>query len=149
MTEDQFASSISKAIVEPAMTLHEQFLTQFSHYRLKMDPRFRTDERFSGEMTDLEGIDLYDIADNNRHLILDRLDPKPQVGDIREKLHVVFSLLPALVLTRIDIKGHESEQFITKERLLVAWNPDEKKVAQPRTWIYDILSTIGNTQHQA
>ncbi|XXH01549.1 hypothetical protein Hte_007909 [Hypoxylon texense] len=84
--ESKFIRSISENIVEPALALHEKFLTSIRDFNLHYDPNFRAGERFGGEYSHLEGVDCHDIARNRRKLDVDKLILRPSIEEFRENL---------------------------------------------------------------
>ncbi|KAI1773097.1 hypothetical protein F4818DRAFT_453040 [Hypoxylon cercidicola] len=147
-TEEHLAETISRDIMEPAMAIHERLLSTLIDCRMQMDLHFRAGERFSGEMADLEGVQMFDAAADRRRLVIESLHPRPSVQDFRRQLHILFSLSPAFVARTRTILGLSEPILTCRERLIVAWNSEGKQDGQQsESWLYNVISTAGNGQH--
>ncbi|KAI1412016.1 hypothetical protein F5Y13DRAFT_180377 [Hypoxylon sp. FL1857] len=147
---EAFENSISTNIIDPALRLHEKFLTSPNDFSLGMDPTFRPGQRFNGELAQLKGLRCVDIAKNHRNFVIDKLSPIPSEEDLRRNLQIIFSVRPALIVTKAGHgKSLKEPTIICKEQMLVAWIPQEGKedsILQQgyglRSWLSKILSTL-------
>ncbi|KAL7619711.1 hypothetical protein AAE478_010253 [Parahypoxylon ruwenzoriense] len=122
-----FLESISLQLVEPAISLHEKFLTSINEFRLDMAP-IPAGKKYNGSESQLNNLNCIDIASNDRKLTMEKLQPKPSTADIRKNLYVICSICPALTVIEAGRGRFLKEPAIVyKERLLVAWIDKEDK----------------------
>ncbi|OTA86923.1 hypothetical protein M434DRAFT_15688 [Hypoxylon sp. CO27-5] len=145
-----FEESISTNIIDPALKLHEKFLTSTNDFHLEMDHSFRPGQKFNGEVAQLRGLHCVDVAKNYRNFIIDKLDPKPSVEDLRRNLHILCSTHPALIVTEVGPgRSLKEPVVICKEQMLVAWiehDGHQESILQQdhglKSWLSKILSTL-------
>lgn len=148
--KDEFIESIRSQIVSPAMSLYEGFLTSTNGFRLQIDPHLRAGKRFSGGLAELVALDCIDIAMNNRKLVVEKFKPPPSVEEIQKKLHIICTVYPSLIATRVGQGELPEDPYIAcKERILVVWTEEEnwkgllsKKQPESSKWLYRIVSTV-------
>ncbi|KAI1759126.1 hypothetical protein GGR53DRAFT_471635 [Hypoxylon sp. FL1150] len=150
--KDVFISSIHKQVVDPAMRLHEQFLTSTRDFYLEIDPRILAGEMFTGELSDLKRLDCVDIAGNNRKFDIDKLNPQPNIEEVRKNLRILCSTRPALMVVEVGQQGKLKEPAIVcREVVQVVWNSEGRrntlKVDQQPTWLHSIASSAKGVQH--
>ncbi|KAI1505158.1 hypothetical protein F5X99DRAFT_431297 [Biscogniauxia marginata] len=147
---ETFTRSIKAKIVEPALRLHERFLTATSQFYLPLgDQGFRTGQKFDGELSDgelssyLRSVECVDIAKCNRKFTVEKLRPIPSSQEIRENLWMVCSVHPALMVKEVGKRDEfQKPKTLYKEKILVAWMPGdvgEKLSRRPKSWLHNIL----------
>ncbi|KAI2627815.1 hypothetical protein GGR54DRAFT_590530 [Hypoxylon sp. NC1633] len=148
-TNDIFAETISNQIIDPALKLNEKMITSSRDFNF--DFRISNPgETFSGDLNDLSNLDCIDIVANNRKFVVEKLNPKPDLAELRGHLHMVCSIYPSMTITEYG-GGElmERPELVCKERMLVAWILKEKQwdsVLQTekagRSWLAKLLSTV-------
>ncbi|KAI0107420.1 hypothetical protein F4776DRAFT_668223 [Hypoxylon sp. NC0597] len=149
-----FAESLSTKIIDPALRLHEKFLTSTNDFRLGMDHSFRPGQKFDGEVARLRRVRCVDVAKNYRNFIIDKLNPIPSVEDLRRNLHILCSTRPALIVTEVGQgRSLKKPTVICKEQVLVAWieqDGHQELIFQQKhglkSWLNRILSTLDSTR---
>lgn len=150
-----FMKSIHKQIVDPAMRLHEKFLTSTRRFYLYTNSRFRAGKRFDGDLSHLKSLDCVDIARNNRKFVIDKLNPQPSIEEVRKNLRMVCSTRPALMVIEAGRQGKlKDPAIVCKEVMQVAWNSGERQSTLKKdqqsgssAWLRTIVSAVENVRH--
>ncbi|KAI2469103.1 hypothetical protein F4781DRAFT_431781 [Annulohypoxylon bovei var. microspora] len=145
--QSTFMESIQSQIIDPALSLHEKFLTSTNDFRMGTHISTRAEQKFDGEAAHLSSLECTDIASNHRKFLIGKLKPIPTIEQLREQLYIICSACPALIVIEFGRGQSLKDPYILcKEEMLVAWIPDDKSKLNlehdSRSWLHGILEMI-------
>ncbi|KAI0179780.1 hypothetical protein GGR52DRAFT_528397 [Hypoxylon sp. FL1284] len=135
-----FVASIAREIVEPAMALHEKFLSSNSMFQLRMNSKFTPGRAFTGgRIADLKSVQLINTPGNSEFDI-EKLSPPPTLQEIQQGLEIIASNRPALEVIEVGVGSMKEARVIRKEVILVAWKWAPRAGVELPTWLPEIVA---------
>ncbi|KAI1121718.1 hypothetical protein F5Y10DRAFT_271793 [Nemania abortiva] len=134
-----FISSISSEIIEPSVRLDENFRRTNEEYYFETAPWGEPGEEMGrsfpdGQLRELLGsLECFNAVKHNRKFLTDQLNPIPSAEEIRNRLHFISSLHPALKVRELRGKNKKGSVTLVKEKVLVAWDPKLPRGKSPAT----------------
>lgn len=144
---EAFIESISTKIIGQALKLQQRFVTSTKLFSMGTHTRVHSGQNFEGDISQLEDLECKNLITNMRKL---HVDNSKSVNQLHQELYIVFSLCPALIVSRVSGgRSIEEHVIVTKEEMLVAWKEGEggeasilKAADTSESWLHRILGTL-------
>ncbi|KAF4776503.1 hypothetical protein HER10_EVM0006644 [Colletotrichum scovillei] len=130
---DSFFRNFEQICIKPAMQLYEKIQVSTNHFYFDINPyivwgadgEMQTSTDF---LDNLQDLDCKNIVQNRKAFNLAKIDPPPTKKELYHHLLNVCTLTPALYMRQIGRKDVIKEpQLVRRQRMLVAWGPQEKR----------------------
>jgi hypothetical protein len=134
--------------------LSETFQTSKEEYYLNTTSWMGQDGKIGADVSReqlkayLSNIECLNTANSSRTIEIEKLQPAPSLQEIRRNLFFLCSLQPAVMVREFDSDDSQVQVTVSKEKILVAWDPQKKKVAattKGQTWLSMVLGINGAT----
>ncbi|KAI1757503.1 hypothetical protein F4782DRAFT_525316 [Xylaria castorea] len=146
-----FIRSISSKIVEPSLNLYENFRRSNDEYYFETaegtEPGTRMGQDLPGRRLreHLDDIDCRNAIKYNAKFQVEKLRKRPTDEELQAHLYFICSVTPALKVRGLRGKYGEEPETLVKEKVLVAWDPDNLRGRDPcilktQTWLSRICS---------
>ncbi|KAI0458291.1 hypothetical protein F5B21DRAFT_500553 [Xylaria acuta] len=142
----EFICSISSNIIEPSLNLYENFRRSNEEYYFETAKSIKPGTRMSQDLPDgqlrglLGDLDCRNAVRYNAKFQVEKLKTKPTDEALRNQLHFICSIAPALKVRGLQGNHGEEAETLFKEKVLVAWDPDtlhgrDPRVLKSQTWL--------------
>ncbi|KAI0554890.1 hypothetical protein F4679DRAFT_595409 [Xylaria curta] len=148
---EEFVHSISSKIIEPSLSLYENFRRNNEEYFFETVECIKAGTSMSqdfpaGQLPELlKDLDCKNAVRCNAKFRVEKLKVKPTDEELRQHLYFICSITPAL-----KVRGHrgnhgQEPETLLKEKVLVAWDPDNLRGRDPcmlktKTWLSKVCS---------
>ncbi|KAI1427736.1 hypothetical protein F5Y12DRAFT_792037 [Xylaria sp. FL1777] len=146
----EFIPSISSKIIQPSFSLSENLRKSHEEYYFETAPWVKPDALMSSGLPDgrlqelLGNFYCVNSAKSKAILIAEKLDPRPTAEELQRQLYFICSIQPALKVRELQRSGGKELVTISKQKVLVAWDPDrlqgDPRILKEETWLSRVCS---------